>query len=418
MHRFLLSLCVAGFAMPATATTLDAATDVRHATLETDGALTLPAALALALQANPDLAAARAEVAASDGSLLQARQWPNPELQSVLEDTRRASRNSTLQLNQTLELGGKRAARTTVAGHERALAEAALAAQQADTRAAVALAFIDVLAAQEGVRLARDGAALAQQASRIAAHRVGAGKASPVEETRARVAEAGVKLELTLAEGALAGARRRLSALWGNPAPRFGAADGALQRLPDLPAPEELARRLRQAPVLRQANGELALRLAMAELEKRRRIPDLTLSVGVKRAEEQGRTLAIVGLSIPLPLFDTNQGNLLQALRRSDKADAQLSAAQVRAGAALADAGERLRFAREEAQALDEAIVPGAHSAYEAASRGFEFGKFAMLDVLDAQRTLLQAQSRQLRALADAHRAAAEIERILGPDYQ
>ncbi len=117
---------------------------------------------------------------------------------------------------------------------------------------------------------------------------------------------------------------------------------------------------------------------------------------------------------MPLPLFDNNQGNLLEALRRGDKAGEELAAAELRAGAGLADADLRLRDARQEVAALREEIVPDAQSAYEAAAKGFEFGKFAFLDVLDAQRTLLQARAQYLRALSAAHQAGAEIERILG----
>jgi cobalt-zinc-cadmium efflux system outer membrane protein len=63
---------------------------------------------------------------------------------------------------------------------------------------------------------------------------------------------------------------------------------------------------------------------------------------------------------------------------------------------------------------LREEILPGAQSAYEAAGKGFEAGKFSFLDVLDAQRTLFQAKTQYVRALGDSHRAAADIERIVG----
>uniref|UniRef100_UPI00145EE1EE TolC family protein n=1 Tax=Aromatoleum evansii TaxID=59406 RepID=UPI00145EE1EE len=59
-------------------------------------------------------------------------------------------------------------------------------------------------------------------------------------------------------------------------------------------------------------------------------------------------------------------------------------------------------------------VLPGAQSAYEAAVKGFELGKFSFLEALDAQRTLLQARMQALRAIADAHRARAELDRILG----
>ena len=58
------------------------------------------------------------------------------------------------------------------------------------------------------------------------------------------------------------------------------------------------------------------------------------------------------------------------------------------------------------------------NSAYDAASTGFEYGKLIFLDVLDAQRTLLQAQSHYLTTLADAHRAQAAILRLTGAEYE
>ena len=71
---------------------------------EPAGPLTLPAALALAEGGNATLSAARHELAAQGGTLQQARALPNPELQTVLEDTRRATRSTTVQLNQLIEL--------------------------------------------------------------------------------------------------------------------------------------------------------------------------------------------------------------------------------------------------------------------------------------------------------------------------
>ena len=413
MHRHFLphflplfTAGVAACAMPAPA--------VAAAVLESAAPLTLAAALALAAQGNPALSAARHELAAQDGAMQQAQASPNPELETLLEDTRKATRSTTVQLNQVLELGGKRAARVEVAERGRELAGAGLAASRADTRATVAKLFISVLVAQERLRLADSADSLARNASSIATRRVAAGKASPVEATRAQVAQAGVALELGQASRNLASARRQLAALWGNPAPRFSSAAGRLDQLPPAPDLTQLEAQLAAAPALQLARGELAQRQAMAALEQRRRVPDLTVSLGVKRSEELGRNQAIIGLSVPLPWSDTNQGNLLEALRRSDKAGDALAGATLGQGTALADACERLQGARQEVALLLGDIVPGAQSAYDAASKGFEFGKFAFLDVLDAQRTLLQVQTHYLEAQASAHQAAADIDRILG----
>ena len=376
--------------------------------------LTLETALELALGANPDLLAAGRELEAVEATITQARVRPNPLISTLIEDTQRSTRSTTLQLNQPIELGGKRPARIEAAERGRDAASAELDVKRAEIRAAVMTAFFDVLTAQERLRLAQSSVMLAQRATLAASRRVAAGKASPVEETKARVAEAGVRVESIQATSELATARKRLAATWGNPSPRFERAEGQVESMPTLPALADLATRLDYAPSLLRARLEVDRRQALTQVERTRRIPDVTVSLGAKRNEELGRNQAIFGVSIPIPVFDRNQGNLREALRRTDKARDELTAAEVRLGGELAQAHERLNAARQEVDSLQKDILPGAQSAYDAATKGFEMGKFSFLEVLDSQRTLLQAKSQYLRALSEGHRAAAEIERVLG----
>ena len=383
--------------------------------VEPAGPLDLASAIDLALSANPALAAAARELQAVEGAVIQAGVRPNPEISTLVEDTQqKATRTTTLQINQAIELGGKRAARIASAERGRDVAAADLAAQGLETRAAVVAAFFDVLVAQERVRLAEALLDLAQRAAQVASRRVAAGKVSPVEETKARVAEASVRVEFNLAQGELAAARKRLAATWGNPAPRFERADGRTEALPTVLSSEEIRSRLAVSPALARARLEVDRRSALAEVERTRRIPNVTVTVGAQRVEELGRNQAIVGLSVPLPLFDRNQGNLLEALRRADKARDELAATEIRLSTEVAQAYERLKALSLEVDTLQKDILPGAQSAYEAASKGYELGKFNFLEVLDAQRTFFQARSQYLRALADAHRASADIDRVLG----
>ena len=423
MRKRLLPLGLAAlFFNPSVAQTVDAG---RNGAYETSGIraaraaepaapLTLTAALELALGANPDLAAAGRELEAVEATIIQAQVRPNPEIAASIEDTRRATRTTTLQLNQPIDLGGKRAARITAAERGRDAASTELNAKRAEIRAAVVAAFFDVLVAQERLRLAQASVELAQRVTIAASRRVTAGKVSPVEETKARVAEAGVRVELTLAASELASSRKRLAGAWGNPAPRFERVEGNLEALPPLPALADLNSRLAASPNLLRARIEVDRRQTLAEVERSRRVPDLTVSLGAKRNEELGLNQAILGVSIPIPIFNRNQGNLLEALRRTDKARDELSAAEIRLSNEMTAAYERLNTARQEVESLQRDILPGAQSAYDAATKGFELGKFSFLEVLDAQRTSFQAKSQYLRALAEAHRSAAEIEGILG----
>lgn len=385
-----------------------------HRAIEEPAPLSLAVALQLALSASADLSAARQEVSAVDASVVQAGIRPNPDVSASIEDLRKQTRTSTLQLNQLIELGGKRTARVTAAelGREAALAD--LAIKRAEIRAATITSFFDVVIAQERLRLAQSSVELAQRATTATAHRVTAGKVSPVEETKARVAEANVRLELNQAKSELVNARKRLCAIWGNPTPQFEQANANLTELPALPPSADLPARLASSPVLARARIEVDRRLALVDVEKSRRTPNVTISVGVKHAEESGRNQALLGISVPLPLFDQNRGNLLEALRRADKAEDQLSVVESHLDTDVAQAYTHLANARQEVESLQQDILPGAQSAYDAAAKGFEFGKFGFLDVLDAQRTLLQAKTQYLRGLSDTHRAAAELDRLLG----
>lgn len=381
---------------------------------ETAAPLTLRSALEIAVAANPELAATRRELEAIEGTVIQAQVRPNPELATLVEDSRSATQTTTLQLNQPIELGGKRAARIDAAERGRDAARAELRGKHAEIRAAVTAAFFDTLVAQERLRLAQGGVGLALRATDAAMRRVQAGKVSPVEETKARVAESGVRVELRQAEREWATARKRLATILGDPVPRFSQVEGDLESLPPLPSRAGLERRLDTAPGLARARLEVDRRLALAEIERSQRIPNLTVSLGAKRNNELGRDQAILGVSIPIPVFDRNQGNLLEALRRADKARDELAATGLRLSNELTQAHEQLSAARNELESLKRDILPGAQNAYDAALKGFELGKFSFLEVLDAQRTLFQAKSQGLRALADVHRAAAEIERVLG----
>jgi cobalt-zinc-cadmium efflux system outer membrane protein len=376
--------------------------------------LSLQAAIELTLSASPEVSAAQFEVDAFEGVTLQAKARPNPVISALIEDTRSSSRLATLQVNQTIEMGNKREARMEVAAKSLSIATVELASKRAEIRAAVVTAFFDVLIAQERWQLAKSLNELSQRASDSARRRVLAGKVSPVEELKAKVAEANVRIELSQAESELSSARQRLTAMWGNPFPQFLKAIGDIESLPPLPEMTGIQVRLAYAPLMQRARAEIEHRQSFAELEKRLSVPDLTLSLGARRNEELGLNQAIIGVSIPLQIFDRNQGNLLEAIRRTDKARDELTTTEFRLSSELAQNYERLATSRREVETLRKDIMPGAISAFDSTARGFELGKFNFLDVLDAQRTLFQARSQYLRALSEAHRSAASMERILG----
>lgn len=376
--------------------------------------LSLPKAIELALEGNPEVAAAKRQWEATEGQVLQGRSRPNPELAYSLEDTRSKTRTQSWQLNLPVELGGKRAARTKAAEKTREQAQAQLAELQATVRANVAAAYFDVLTAQDRLVLARDSAALAKSSTDTVSKRVAAGKVSPVEESKARVAEAGVRVELAQAASEQRNALSRLFALLGRIDAPYTVLEGKAENLPSVPSIADLQPLISSAPGVVLARIEVDRRKALTALEQSKRVPDVTVSFGMQRSNETQRNVLLFGVSVPLPVFDRNQGNLLEALKLEDKARDELQAATVRLHSEVAQARERLSTITAEVQSLQQEVLPGAKSAYDAATIGFENGKFNFLEVLDAQRTYFTAKSQYLKALGEAHRAAADIDRLLG----
>lgn len=375
--------------------------------------LTLPAAIELAIGSHPALRAAAHDVAASSAAIEQARQLPNPELSYLREGRDVGTRTTTIQLNQPIELGGKRRARVALAQAGLDVAVGERQARRQALRADVIAAYFDVLAARERAALAGQAATLAERSADVVSRRVAAGKASPVDAARARLVPVDARIERDRAATALAIARQRLEALIGVPI-----AERALPA-PQLPAPTALPAapdRAERAPAVRRAGSELALQQARVDVERAARVPDLTLTLGSQRDDQVARRQAVVGVAIPLPLFNRNAGNVVAARERAAQAQAQLAAARLEARSALAVATLQYTQARDEAALLAQTLVPDAQHVYESTLKGFEYGKFAFLDVLDAQRTLLQARTRQLQALHDAWRARAELEQLNGDD--
>lgn len=378
--------------------------------------LTLEQAVAKALAANPALRAAAFEVAIADGVRRQAGVLPNPELSFVREGAQRGTRTQTVQLSQLIELGGKRSARMRLADRERNLATGNLNVARTGLRVDVTTAYFDALGAQERVRLAQTSLEVAGKAAVAAQKRVAAGRVSPVEQDRAGVAQALARLELAQARSDLSIALHTLSAYWGETGP--AALILAVPELDLSPGPPlaELEQRLDGSPQLRRARLQVERDEAQVGVDRSQRVPDLTLIVGSKKDDEIGRSQTVFGVSVPLPLFNRNQGSLQASLGRADKARAELDAERLRLHQGLASAYQRAQLAREQVRGMQGEILPAAQRVFDATVTGFEAGKFAFLDVLDAQRTLLQIRTQYIQTLHDRYRAVAELGRYVDTD--
>jgi cobalt-zinc-cadmium efflux system outer membrane protein len=385
------------------------------------GALRLRDALAAALLGSPTLAARSYEIRVREAAALQAARGPNPVLSTEVEDVLGSGdfagakqSQTTILLGQLVELGGKRAARRRLAAADRQLAGWDYEAERIAVLTRTAEAFVEVLAAQERLRLAGEALEVARSVHRVARRRLDAGLASPAEEIRAAVAVDAAAVEREHADHELETARADLVALWGGTQARFDRADGDLADLPDPPPLDELQRRAGRSPDVARWAAELAGREAALAAARSQRVPDVTLAAGPRHLAGPGDTTLVFGVSLPLPLWNRNEGSIAEAHHRRAMAASERRAAEVRVAAEVTKALTSLRASAEEADMLETRVLPGIERALAFLRRGYEAGRNSQLEVFESARAQIEAREQYLRALVEAHHSAQRLERLTG----
>lgn len=389
----------------------------------TPAVVTLPEALARALAHNPDLAIAAQDIGIAEADVRQAHLWPNPEFEWEGEDISGSmpgfrSSEHTIVLSQTIELGGKRSARARQAESQVAVAEADLEAVRLDVTAELTARFIAALLAQRRSELRAAAVHLAEELQRAAGEKVAAGAAATVEAIRADVALANARIDSARATSEARKAHRQLAAMWGAAEPDFDSVSGDL---PPCIMPPTMSRlletetttpRLRRWPASTQrARDDLTVARAAA-------MPDLTISAGPRFFAENGDRTFILGVSVPLPLFNRNQGAVIGSQRAVAQAESQYDAARRQWQSRLLITHEEMTAAYREAATIEQELIPQAQAACDEMQRGYSQGRFDYLDLLAAEHDLVAARERLLDARQDYHLRRIEIESLIGSDLE
>lgn len=413
---------IAGEGTPANGSvTVDVRQHEGSDTAEPEGPLTLRHALSLVLERNPELQAFSWEMRAMEASALQAGLLSNPEIEGFFEDFGGTGSvegfkgtETTVLLSQIIPLGGKLSKRRRLGELNTALSGWDYEAAKLDIYTATAKTFTDVLAAQAELDLTRELVRLAERVYETVSEQASAGQISPIQEKRAKVALSQTAIRLSRAERSLEATRRNLSSLWDGNEPLFDAAEGDLESVVPVPSYDNLVQYISHNPDVARWAAEIEQREASLRLEKAEAIPDPLVSGGYRRINENDDNAFVVGLSIPIPVFDRNQGGILEARRRLSKADREKRNAEITVNAALTDAYKNLSSSYEEVTSLGREVLPEARSAYSAIFEGYREGKFSLLDVLDAQRTVFDIDFQYIDALRAYHHSLADVERLTG----
>jgi cobalt-zinc-cadmium efflux system outer membrane protein len=367
----------------------------------------------------PSVGAATAGIEAAAAARRVAGLRPNPEVQAQVENFGGTGPYKGLRSSETtvgvalpLELGGKRSARVALGTARLTRAQVQAEIARADLRLRITQLYIEAAAAERRSEVLGEQAAIAANAFRIASDRVQVGDVSPIEQQRADVLRINAQVAAESATRQAQAARTNLETLLGSPV--TGPLDRAwFERIDGYGPPRPI-----------EVEGTLALAAAQADVRtadaqvrvaRSLRIPDLTVSTFARRLEATNDTAAVVGISIPIPLFNNGNAFVSQSRAEQTQALALRSLVVVDTRQQIASAQTEVANAAASARAAGGPGLAAAQEAARIARIGWAQGKFDQIVLLDAERTLSQTRQTYVDALAAYHDAQARLDRLTTP---
>lgn len=366
----------------------------------------------------PRVTALQADVDRAQGLSQQARARPNPYVSVYAENFGGSSpyggfgrTETTLQLNQPVEIGGRRSSRI-------AAGEAGVVAARARNREGriayaydLARAYAAAEIAERRIGIAEDEVEEAEADLKLARALVTSGKEARLRQLQAETELATLQADL---EGARAGrvtALARLSALAGKEVPFTSLSESLLDRVSAKPAAGPTDPLQTATYLAAVAEQDAAARRVTAE--RRRAIPEVTLQVGLRRLDYDNANAIVAGVQMPFPVFDGNKGNIAAAEAESRGARARAAAAQLEAEADVRSAIVLVEAADLKAAAADRAMST-ADETYRLARIAYESGKSPLIELLAARHGLGVARGILVDSAAGRLDARAQLARLKG----
>lgn len=386
--------------------------------------ITLREAVETALSNNPNLKAFVYEISSLEKLKIQAGLIPNPEADFGAEDFFGGKELSgikgsqyTLSGSQLFELGGKRSSRINLAEKDINSAQGNYDIIKLDVIAQVKSAFFGLYQIHHQINLQKEFIQINEEILKTISERVKAGKTSPAEESKVRVALINSQIALQRFERDYSSAQTRLNSLLGTIGKNLLPSTDLFEILFTPPDKEDILENLENIPSIKNLNNVTNFRKAQLELEESQAVPDLTVSAGVRYLNELKTNSFIAGFSIPLPFFNRNQGNIQSAEVRIQQMDEIIRAQKLSVVSSLNTSFNNLLSAYNNAVQLRENILPESENAYEITRQGYLQGRFAFIDLLDAQRTLFDTQVQYLLELSDYYNSIIELENITAKTF-
>jgi cobalt-zinc-cadmium efflux system outer membrane protein len=378
-----------------------------------DPPLTLRETLDLALARNRTLAAALRQRSVGEARVRAAGQLLNPDFSF---ETSRDTPHQSIMFGVPIEIGGQRGRRIALAQQEMAVADVDVFAATRALRRQVRDDFFGLLAANQAVQLARDVADIAGRLRDVAQARFEEGAAPRVEVLAAdlELGRAESDLDLIVAERAVAQAT--LNEVLDRPPAQVVSLAGDLADASATPTLETAVAMAQAAnPDLLAIERTIALEERRADLLRAERVPTPVVQFGgVFNAPGEFDAGAQAGVSIGLPIFNRNQGEIAGA--RATAAQLQLRREALRRAIEneVFAAEARVQAGRQRVVVYRDRLVPAATTLRGLAEEGYRLGRSPLLAVLEAQRSLRDVRREYLQAQLGLQQAIAGLEETIG----
>jgi outer membrane protein, heavy metal efflux system len=375
---------------------------------------------ALAMERNPALAQASFRIDAAQGKAWQAGLKPNPVLSVTgdeLGDRQGAGGIWTApQVSQEIVTGGKLRLARTAAAKDVDRASLACAAQRFALLGDIRQAYYDALALQTKIAILDELVDLSSQSVDQTKALLAAQQVSRLEVVQLEVEQHRLKADREAADRERAPVLRKLAAVAGLSELPINRVDGTLDAFP----PDydfEVARTIvGNHPDLHAAKLGVDRARLLVDRARAEPIPNVTVSAGYVRQNQNRSNDWMLGVSLPIPVSNRNQGNIHAALAELGEATREVDRVENSLQDRLATAFRDYNSAKARAELYKKEILPRARESYDLSLKAYRGAQFEYLRVVEAQRAVAQARLELVRALGEAWKAAAVISGLLMQD--
>jgi cobalt-zinc-cadmium efflux system outer membrane protein len=380
--------------------------------------LTLDQAIELAERRHPQLTETRALVEASSGRAQQAGTFPNPEAilgaqQIPIQSYPVPDRQYVAGFGQTIPLGNRLSKAREAELLEREVRLRGLEGVYRQLRKRVQGSFATALYQESAFQVqSRITAGLASVVA-ITKARLDAGDVIPQDLARSEMDLARAEVELRRSESLRKQGLISLSGAMGDPNLEVKSVEGNLDVAFEVPTLDSLAANLASQPELQAAEAGVRASNARIDLAKAERIPDVKVEALYHRLEVSGQNTFDLGLSIPLPLFNRNQGRLREARSEAVAAEARVRNTANDLNLNLRESYVALTTALDNLKTFRTQILPRAETVLRSAELRYAAGDSSLTDVLPVRRDWAAVHLSYLETLRDVMQSWAEVSSFL-----